>query len=63
MAGHDFSMSFPGLMKAVLEFVAQLPGRTEAEIRASTCLGLRSKDTQAPHFEWYKYGMLCIRGH
>lgn len=29
MAGHDFSMSFPGLMRAVLEFVSQLPGRTE----------------------------------
>jgi len=34
MAGHDFSMSFPGLMRAVLEFVSLLPGRTEVYLDA-----------------------------
>ncbi|CAE8639590.1 unnamed protein product [Polarella glacialis] len=33
MAGHDFSMSFPGVMRAVLDFVSRLPGpRTEVQL-------------------------------
>ncbi|CAJ1379483.1 unnamed protein product [Effrenium voratum] len=55
MAGHDFSMSFPGLMRAVLEFVSMLPTRTEVYLDTDYSFWFFKPDFQhTPGSFWWR---------
>lgn len=64
MAGHDFSMSFPGLMRAVLEFVSLLPGRTEVYLDTDYSFWFfKPEDVSKWHASWRPRLEGGTRGH
>ncbi|CAK8986749.1 unnamed protein product [Durusdinium trenchii] len=64
MAGHDFSMSFPGLMRAVLEFVSMLPGRTEVYLDTDYSFWFfKPEDLPKRHASWRPRLEGGTRGH